>query len=246
MSEAVASLELWRYKEIVVLTGAGVSAASGLPTYRGRGGLWNRTDVEEHATAAALVLDPRKVWAFFARLRRDVGDAAFNPGHHALARAERALQPHQRLTVITQNVDGLHQLAGSKRVVELHGTLRRSRCTACDFARPESVWVVEIACPACSRCGAPMRPDVVLFDEPLPLRAEFEAKTALRGCDLFLAVGTSGSVYPAANFVRSAAYAGARTIYVNLEPMEPVNRAFAEVHLGRAEELLPILLSSAR
>ena len=244
MSTAVSPLELWRYKEIVVLTGAGVSAASGLPTYRGPGGLWNQTDVDRHATAAAMAADPSTVWAFFARLRREVGNAAFNPAHHALARAEQALQPHQRLTVVTQNVDGLHQLAGSKRVVELHGTLRRSRCTACDFVRPENVWIVEIDCPDCSWCGEPMRPDVVLFDEPLPVRAEWEAKTALRSCDLFLAVGTSGSVSPASNFVRSAEYAGARTIYINLEPMDPPNRAFAEVHLGRAEELLPVLLGA--
>jgi NAD-dependent deacetylase len=241
VSTAVSPIELWRYTEIVVLTGAGVSAASGLPTYRGAGGLWNQADVAGHATAAAIAADPRKVWTFFARLRREVASAAFNPGHHALAQAQRALQPHQRLTVITQNVDGLHQAAGSARVVELHGTLRRSRCTACDFTRAEDLTSVELDCPACPSCAALLRPDVVLFDEPLSVRAEWEAKTALRACDLFLAVGTSGSVYPAANFVRSAEYAGARTIYVNLEPLDPPNPAFKEMHLGRAEELLPAL-----
>jgi NAD-dependent deacetylase len=238
---AVPPIELWRYNEIVVLTGAGVSAASGLPTYRGAGGLWNETNVADHATAAAIATDPRKVWTFFARLRRDVASAAFNPAHRALAGAERGLQRHQRLTVITQNVDGFHQAAGSARVVELHGTLRRSRCTKCDFSRAEDLRVAEMECPTCPSCGAPLRPDVVLFDEPLPVHAEWEAKTALRSCDLFLSVGTSGTVSPASNFVRAAEYAGARTIYVNLEPLEPPNRAFKEVHLGRAEELLPAL-----
>jgi NAD-dependent deacetylase len=244
LSIAVAPLELWRYREIVVLTGAGVSAGSGLPTYRGPGGLWTQTDVAGHATAAAIAADPRKVWTYFAGLRRALAGAAPNAGHRALALAERGLQPHQRLTVITQNVDGLHHAAGSARVVELHGALRRSRCTGCEYARDEDLAAVEMDCPACPSCGAPLRPDVVLFDEALPVRAEWESKTALRGCDLFLAAGTSGSVYPASNFVRSAEYAGARTIYVNLEPLEPPNPAFREAHLGRAEDLLPALLAA--
>lgn len=240
-----APLDLSRYTGIVVLTGAGVSAASGLPTYRGVGGLWAQTDVASHATAAAIAADPGRVWSFFAGLRRDLARAAPNPAHLALAQAERALRSDQSLTLITQNVDGLHGVAGSRRVVELHGTLRRSRCTVCDFARDEALATVDSDCPACPSCGAPMRSDVVLFDEELPVRAEWEAKMALRACDLFLAIGTSGSVSPASNFVRSAEYMGARTIYVNLEPMDPPNPAFKEVHLGRAEELLPALFAAA-
>jgi NAD-dependent deacetylase len=166
-----------------------------------------------------------------------------NPGHLAIARAESRLRPDQCLTVLTQNVDGLHSLAGSTRVVELHGTLRRSRCTRCDFVRPEDIATSPDDCPSCPSCAAPMRPGVTLFDEALPVDAEWSSKKALRDCDLFIAVGTSGTVSPASNFVRAAAYAGARTLFVNLEPMTTHNPAFQEVILGRAEEVLPSLLA---
>jgi NAD-dependent deacetylase len=230
------------YRQIVVLTGAGVSAASGLPTYRGVGGVWDTADVEVHATAAALERDPIRVWEFFAQLRSNVSLAKPNAAHTALAEFESRLLSHQRLTLLTQNVDGLHVAAGSRRVVELHGSLHRSRCTGCAFARSEQTGPSTSSHFECPGCGAPMRPDVVLFGETLPVDAEWEAKKALRDCDLFMAIGTSGTVSPAASFVRSAEYAGARTIYVNLEPMSPHNPAFKEVCLGRAEEVLARLL----
>jgi NAD-dependent deacetylase len=241
MSDAP-QLDLARYQRIVVLTGAGISVASGLPTYRGAGGIWKQVDVDQHATAAAVLADPGRVWDFFSELRGQLAAKVPNAAHHALADAERRLGPSQALTVLTQNVDGLHHLAGSTRVVELHGTLRRSRCTRCDFARSEDLSAFPMACPSCPECSAPLRPDVVLFDEALSVDAEWAAKRVLRDCDLFLAVGTSGTVSPASNFARAAEYAGARTVYVNLEPMQPHNPAFQEVVLGRAEELLPRLL----
>jgi NAD-dependent deacetylase len=237
-----ASLDLNRYRQIVVLTGAGVSAASGLPTYRGQGGIWTTNSVGDFATAAAMESSPARVWEFFARMWPVVSAVRPNPAHLALARAEAALTPDQHLTVLTQNVDGLHQAAGSKHVVELHGTLLRSRCTRCDFNRAEDLTAPATACPPCPKCSAPLRPDVVLFDEALSVDAEWASKKVLRDCDLFIAIGTSGTVSPASNFVRAAEYAGARTIYVNLEPMTPHNPAFREVHIGRAEELLPALL----
>jgi NAD-dependent deacetylase len=237
-------LELGSYPNIVVFTGAGISVASGLPTYRGVGGIWERDDVETHATAAALAADPHRVWAFFTQARRQIAEAKPSAGHLAIARAEEHLRRGQTLTVITQNVDGLHSLAGSKKVVELHGTLRRSRCMRCDHSRDEELETSPEVCPACPSCGAPMRPAVVLFDEMLPVDAERSAKKALHDCDLFIGVGTSGTVAPASNFVRAAEYAGARTIYVNLEPMAPHNPSFHVVHLGRAEEVLPILLGA--
>jgi NAD-dependent deacetylase len=238
-------LELARYRQIVIMTGAGISVASGLPTYRGRGGLWDTVDVESHATAAAMEAEPSKVWAFFGHVRRQIAAAAPNAGHNAIARAEAMLRADQTLTVLTQNVDGLHSLAGSRRVVELHGSLRRTRCTRCDYARAEDLATSPRDCPSCPTCGAPLRPDVVLFDEALSVDAEWAAKKVLRDCDLFLAVGTSGTVSPASNFVRAAQYAGARTVFVNLEPMSPNNPAFGEVVLGRAEELLPELLGAS-
>src|SRR5512145_359089 len=235
-------IELAKYQQIVIMTGAGISVASGLPTYRGVGGLWNKVDVASHATAAAIQSDAARVWEFFADIRKQISAARPNAGHIAIAQAERHLRDDQKLTVLTQNVDGLHMLAGSSRVVELHGTLRRSRCTRCDFARPEDLTSTSAICPACPSCSASMRPAVVLFDEAIPVDAEWAAKKSLRECDLFLAVGTSGTVSPSSNFVRAAAYAGARTVYVNLEPMTPNNPAFSEVLLGRSEELLPQLL----
>lgn len=223
-----------------MLTGAGISAASGLRPYRGPGGLWSEIDVDDVVTAAALARDPRRVWSFFAGARRSIAAARPNPAHLALAQLESRLAPGQSLTIVTQNIDGLHQRAGSRNVVELHGTLARIRCTACDAPPVADTGANE--CPDCPRCGAPMRPDVVLFDEPLPVDAEWHSKRALRDCDLFLAIGTSGTVTPAANFVRSARYAGARTIVLNLEPMSPPNPEFDEQILGRAELVLPALI----
>ncbi|HWZ92443.1 MAG TPA: NAD-dependent deacylase [Polyangiaceae bacterium] len=235
-------IDIAKYQRIVVLTGAGVSVASGLPTYRGAGGLWKTVDVEQHATAAAIEADPARVWEFFSKVRSVLATAKPNAAHISIARAASQLRKDQQLTVLTQNVDGLHGIAGAQRVVELHGTLRRSRCTKCAYGRAEDLAATPAKCPMCPDCGAHMRPDVVLFDEPLSVDSEWESKKTIRGCDLFFAVGTSGTVSPASNFVRAAEYAGARTVYVNLEPMRPANPAFQESYLGRAEELLPALL----
>jgi NAD-dependent deacetylase len=139
-------LELARYKQIVIMTGAGISVAFGLPTYRGVDGLWDSVDVGSQATAQALAADPGKVWSFFHGVSHQIATAQPNAGHLAIARAETLLRPEQSLTVLTQNVDGLHTLAGSKRVVELHGTLRQSRCTACNFARAEDLAVPDGWC----------------------------------------------------------------------------------------------------
>jgi NAD-dependent deacetylase len=228
------------YKNIVVLTGAGISVASGLRPYRGPGGLWSEIDADSVVTAAALERDPARVWAFFAEARRSIEAAAPNAAHVALARLARQRGPGQSLVIVTQNIDGLHQRAGSAGVIELHGSLRRARCSRadCEFVT-EAAAVGAMDCP---RCGAALRPDVVLFDEAIPAEAEWHCKRALRDCDLFVAVGTSGTVTPAASFVRSAQYAGARTILINLEAMTPRNPYFAEEILGRAEEVLPALV----
>lgn len=241
-------LELDRYRQIVVLTGAGVSVASGLRPYRGPGGWW--TDHPEHremATAKAAQEDPMSSWHAFASLRGAVAQASPNPAHHALAEAEAGRPAGTMLTVITQNIDGLHRAAGSTRVIELHGNLSRTRCSnpSCDLD-PFEDQAVPQTLPRCTRCDAPLRPDVVLFDEPMAARPEWESKQVLRDCDLFLAVGTSGTVSPAANFVRSAEYAGARTIFVNVEPLAPPNPSFSETVLGPAESVLPRLLGTSK
>jgi NAD-dependent deacetylase len=232
------------YRRIVVLTGAGVSAASGLRPYRGADGVWEEYNVQEYGHVDSLNERPEQTWQLFGPLREQIAAAEPNPAHFALAAFESGLDPSQQFVLVTQNVDALHQRAGSRWVVELHGNLGRTRCAnaACQlhpFADSASHCD---AVPRCPLCGHVLRPDVVLFGERLPASAEWSAKTALRDCDLFLAIGTSGVVTPAANFVRSAQYAGAHTVYVNLEPMRPRNPMFKEEHYGRAEDLLPRLL----
>jgi NAD-dependent deacetylase len=192
----------------------------------------------------ALTERPASVWKLFGPVRRQARDAQPNRAHTALAEAERRISGAE-LTIITQNIDGLHQRAGSSNVIELHGSAFWTRCTndGCDLAPYEDDDAHVEDVPRCPRCGAVLRPDVVLFDEPIPGGPEWMAKRALRDCDLFLAVGTSGTVSPASNFVRAAEYARARTVLVNLEPMAPRHPAYDEEYLGRAEELLPTLLA---
>lgn len=237
-------IQLSTCRSIVVLTGAGVSAGSGLATYRGPGGVWEKHKVAEYGTIEALNAHPERTWALFGPLRSAVRQALPNAAHRALAQVEGALQAHQQFVLVTQNVDGLHQRAGSRAVVELHGNLRTSRCTdeACSLLPFEDEDAHLAAIPRCPICGKVLRPGIVLFGEPIPALASWTAKRALRDCDLFIAIGTSGLVSPAAEMVRSAAYAGARTVLVNLEPSAADNPAFQEKYYGPAEELLPRLL----
>jgi NAD-dependent deacetylase len=228
---------------VVVLTGAGISAASGLPTFRGPGGLW--TTRADPLTARDALERPAEVWALFGDLRARARAAEANPAHLALARLEQRLANRATLLVVTQNIDGLHQRAGSAAVIELHGSLFRTRCASPTCALPpfadEALHDGEV--PRCPRCAGPLRPDVVLFEEPLPAREEHTVRGALREAALFVAVGTSGTVEPACSYARAADYAGARTVLVNLEPMDPPNPYFHEVALGRAEEILPRWIS---
>jgi len=244
MTRPIIPIDTTRYHRIVVLTGAGVSVASGLRPYRGPGGLWEDADVEALAHADSLARDPLRTWQLFGGQRAAALRAEPNAAHRALAAWEASLRPDQQFLLVTQNVDGLHQRAGSRKVVEFHGQVLRTRCCnpACDSAPFRDEALHTEAVPHCPVCGANQRADVVLFGEPIPPEAEWTVKRALRDCDLFIAVGTSGLVTPAANFVRGAAYAGARTILVNLEPMQPPNSAFREEVLGPAEAVLPALL----
>lgn len=239
------SIDLSLHRRCVVLTGAGISAGAGLPTYRGPGGLWNDEEVRARSHRDALA-DLAGLWSFFGPLRASVLSAAPTRAHRALV-AMKERHPALAVTIVTQNVDGLHQRAVGAAdipVVELHGSLLRSRCTRCD--RPAYTDLVgHVAPPVCDRCGGGIRPDVVLFEEPLGVDEERAVKRALSDCDLFFAVGTSGSVWPASSFVRSAEYAGARTHFVNLEPMAVPNPYFHATHLGPADEVLPALLGVA-
>jgi len=237
-------INLRQYNNIVILTGAGVSAASGLRTYRGPNGVWEEYDVEVYGHVDRLQDDPQKIWQLFGPLRRQTADAQPNPAHLSLATFEASLQPDQQFLLITQNVDGLHQRAGSQRVVELHGTIHRTRCANpdCTLAPYPDTDPHLTRVPQCPLCGGVLRPDIVLFGEHLPAEASWKSKRALRDCDVFISVGTSGSVAPASQFVRSADYAGARTIAINLAAMTPRNPAYQEEYLGCAERLLPEIL----
>lgn len=230
------------YQRIVFLTGAGISKASGLNTYRGEGGLWEQ--VKENTQLEAAEERPEAVWELFGELRQRALVAEPNPAHLAIHDLERRLGPRCEITVITQNVDGLHQKAGSQRVIELHGSIHQTRCNnpKCDLQSFADERSHAEALPSCPVCGASLRPNVVMFGEAIPAKADHGCKQALRDCELFIAVGTSGAVSPASNFVRSAEYEGARTILVNKEPMKPRNPAFEIEVLGLAELVLPELL----
>ena len=240
-------MNLEGFTNIVVLTGAGISVASGLATFRGEGGLWESYDPEECATMRAWENDPQRVWQLIDIMRRQGRDAQPNAAHIAIARYQRQLRRGQSLLILTQNVDGLHQAAGSPDVLELHGRLGRTRCSN---ARCRSLPFEDWACrgestpPICETCGAFLRPDVVLYGEPI--RHYKPAMEAARRCDLLLAIGTSGTVLPAAAFVRLAVRTGARSILVTKTPEEDQAAEYDEVVVGDAERIVPDLLRPAQ
>ena len=184
-------------KSVCVLTGAGVSAESGVPTFRASDGLWEGHAIEDVATPEGWRRNPQLVWDFYHARRAKAGSVQPNPGHAALAELERRFG--DRFTLVTQNVDGLHQRAGNRNVVELHGSLYRTRCTECGESLNRGLDALP-AMPVCA-CGGVQRPDIVWFGEMLPPAAFSKADDAARSCDVFLIVGTSAVVYPAAGLV---------------------------------------------
>jgi len=220
-------------RNIVILTGAGVSAESGIDTFRTPGGLWERYKPEEVATPEAFARDPDLVLAFYDMRRAAIQDKQPNAAHHALARLDAEWDGD--LLIVTQNIDDLHERAGARRVLHMHGEHLNAWCLACD---ERSRWRGPLRDqPPCPRCGeAALRPDVVWFGE-MPYRMD-EIHAALRECDLFVSIGTSGAVYPAAGFVRSARDLGARTLELNLEPSQG-SAWFHESRHGPATEIVP-------
>ena len=221
---------------LAVLTGAGISAESGVPVFRGAAGLWNSFRPEDLGTPSAFARDPHLVWRWYDWRRGLIAAAEPNPGHRALVELERK---HRQLTLITQNVDGLHQRAGSEAVLEVHGSIWKLRCTGC--AR---VWVdrtVPLPIPPRCECGSLARPGVVWFGESLPPQIWAAAEHATEACDVFLVVGTSAVVYPAAGLVPLARSAGARIIEINIE--ETAMSGAVDCKLtGPAGDILPQLL----
>jgi NAD-dependent deacetylase len=231
-------MRLTSQDRLFVLTGAGISAESGLATFRGSGGLWNGHRVEEVATPEAWQANPELVWRFYSQRRRDVLAAQPNAAHKALAKIEERLG--DRFYLCTQNVDDLHERAGSHRIHHMHGTLFQSRCTRTNETFPDqSFYEDPQTLPICKTCHASIRPHIVWFGEiPLDMDAIYRE---LNRATVLLVVGTSGSVYPAAGFVDIANQRHIRTIYVG--PEEPLNaEVFDEVILGTAAEALPKLM----
>jgi len=221
-------------ESIVILTGAGISAESGLATFRGADGLWEGHRVEDVATSEAFRRDPALVHAFYDARRARLADVEPNAAHRALARLDAEWSGD--LLLVTQNVDDLHERAGSKRLLHMHGELKTGWCLACGERFGWDGDMGEGArCPTCGTIGQ-VRPDIVWFGE-MPYAMD-RIEDALRRCDLFVSIGTSGAVYPAAGFVQTARYRGARTLEINLEPSLG-SFLFDESRTGRAGELVP-------
>jgi len=198
---------------VVVLTGAGISAESGIPTFRGEGGLWKNFKPEELATPQAFAKNPKLVWEWYDWRRQLIAKAKPNKAHMLLAEMEKKMN----ITVITQNVDGLHQRAGSKKVIELHGNIWRVKCTACSAEYELYETPLPEIPPKCKYCGGLLRPAVVWFGEPLPEDVLSKAFELTKECDLFLVIGTSGLVYPAGYLPFLAKQHKAKVVEINPE-----------------------------
>jgi NAD-dependent deacetylase len=229
---------LRRAERVAALTGAGISAESGLATFRGAGGLWEGHRVEDVATPQAFRRDPRLVWRFYNQRRAALHTVQPNPGHHALVQMQHRWE--DRFTLITQNVDGLHRVAGCDDLLELHGCLLQVRCTGCESREDRGIEPLDDL-PHCKKCGAMLRPDIVWFGEMLPEGVWERAELATGRCDCFLVVGTSAVVYPAAGLIDVARMNGAKVIEVNLTQTAASDRADVGLY-GPSGEILPRLV----
>lgn len=224
-------------KRVVVLTGAGVSAESGVPTFRGKDGLWKSYRPEDLARPDAFEAHPELVWEFYNWRRNLVKDCEPNPAHFAIMQMEKHIQ---NFLLITQNVDGLHAKAGSKRLMEMHGSLWQVKCTTCTYAREDRSQLPDM--PDCPVCGHLLRPGVVWFGEPLIPGVLKLAIDQINQTEVFLSIGTSNLVQPAASFYQLAKDHGAVTVEINLEPTP--NTGFMDFALhGKAGDILPELLA---
>ena len=223
---------------IVVLTGAGISAESGLSTFRDTDGLWSRVRIEDVATPQAFARDPVRVLEFYRQRLAAHGNAQPNLAHHALARLER--EWGGKLDLVTQNIDNLHELAGSRQVLHIHGEIRATRCGGCGHRWLDAPEWQTGGC--CGRCGGTrLRPDVVWFGE-MPYRMD-EIEAALASADIFVSCGTSGTVYPAAGFAGIARTRGAKCVELNLEASDTPS-GFDDVRHGPASEVVPAWVDS--
>jgi NAD-dependent deacetylase len=226
---------------VAALTGAGISAESGIPTFRGQGGLWRNYRAEDLATPQAFARDPKTVWEWYDWRRGLIAKAKPNLGHYALAQLEQRLG--DRFTLITQNVDGLHNRAGSQRVLKLHGDIWWTMCIACRNVQSDFRVPLPELPPRCQSCGGMLRPGVVWFGEPLPGATWEQAEEAVRRCELLIVAGTSAVVYPAASLAPLAQSQGARVIEINTEET-PLSGAADLCLRGPSGEILPQIIES--
>lgn len=227
---------LRKARAIAVLTGAGVSAESGIPTFRSNGGYWRNFRFEDLATPEGFARDPKLVWEFYEARRRDMALAQPNAGHRALAELEQRVKT---FTLITQNIDGLHTLAGSKNVIRLHGDIWTIRCTRCDYTRTDRDPIPDL--PPYCKCGALLRPAVVWFGEQLPEGSIEASAKAVLAADIFIVAGTSAQVYPAAGLIPLAVRNGAQVIEINPEATDFSEDVSWSLRAPSAE-ILPALL----
>jgi NAD-dependent deacetylase len=241
-AETLAALEKIRAElrsdvRVAVLSGAGISAASGIPTFRGeQDSLWNRYRPEELATPEAFARDSELVWKWYDWRRALIAESAPNAAHGALARLEERCP----VTIVTQNVDGYHQQAGSRNVLEFHGSIWIVRCLRCGHEEPDRRVPIPLL-PECGQCGGLVRPGVVWFGEGIDPQIHADAGRSAAECDLFLVIGTAGAVYPAAGLVAAARGGGARVVEFNLEPSGVSHLADLFVP-GSAAETVPLLV----
>jgi len=223
------------FERIVFFTGAGLSAESGIPTYRGHGGIWNEYNYEDYACQRAFDRDPDKVWDFHDKRRAAVAACEPNAGHRAISSVQ---QDKPATVVITQNIDGLHVRAGGRDLIELHGSLWRVRCDREGTVRDDTSVPMQ---PRRCACGAYFRPDIVWFEDQLDHRVLRRAQEALAQADLIVSIGTSGVVFPAAHLPRIAVAAGAVSVEINLEDT-PVSELYQHRLRGKASEMLAAMM----
>ena len=226
----------------VALTGAGISVDSGLPDFRGSGGLWSKYDPAEYATIEAFMADPEKVWQMLAELRKECAAAHPNPAHEGLAELE--LMDHLT-AIVTQNVDGLHQRAGSSTVIEFHGSGNVLSCIECFREYPTSEISLDHLPPLCL-CGGVLKPNIVLYGETIPLQVAGMAQAAAEQCDLMFVIGTSAEVAPASGLPHTAKSVGAKVIEINIEPTI-LTASVADISLqGPASEIIPAIVTALK
>ena len=240
IEQAISTVRTWiqEYDRIVVLTGAGISAESGVPTFRGPDGLWRQYRAEELATPEAFARDPQLVWEWYDWRRSIVAETKPNPGHLALAEMEKLVSNY---TLITQNVDGLHDVAGSTHPLKLHGDIWEMRCTSCSYRTVNREVPLQPLPPVCG-CGSLLRPNIVWFGEALSPEVIEQAWEMSEQAELFLVVGTSALVHPAASLPLVAQRSGAKVVEINLEPTAITDQVDITL-IGPSGEVLPHLLA---